>query len=57
MLGEKKGLSGDLTGRTSGRHNDRCDRMARSGGGGDLSSGESEFLHRRTLKEGEEWIW
>jgi hypothetical protein len=29
----------------------------RLGGGGDLSSGESEFLHKRYPKEGGEWMW
>jgi hypothetical protein len=52
MLGEEDGLSGDLTDRSSGRRSDECGQAARSGGGGDLSSGESEFLCKRNSKEG-----
>jgi hypothetical protein len=52
MLGEEEGLSRDLTGRSSGRRSDGCGWEARSGGGSNLSSGESEFLHKRNPKEG-----
>jgi hypothetical protein len=52
MLGEEEGLSSDLTGHSSGRRSYRCG----CGDGGDMSSGESEFLHKRNLKEGKEWI-
>jgi hypothetical protein len=30
--------------------------VARSGGGSDLSSSESEFLHKTNSKEGREWM-
>jgi hypothetical protein len=40
ILVEEVGLSGDLTGRSSGQRGG-CDRMMRSGGGSDLSSGKS----------------
>jgi hypothetical protein len=32
-------------------------RSAVSGGGGDLSSGESDFLCKRNPKEDGEWMW
>jgi hypothetical protein len=57
MLGEEEGLFGDLTGRSSGRRSDGCDRAMMSGSGDDLSSGESELLHKRNQKEGGEWMW
>jgi hypothetical protein len=50
MFGEEKVLFGDLTDRSSGRRSDICGRAVRSGSGGDLSSGESEFLCKRNLK-------
>jgi hypothetical protein len=50
MLREEKWLSGDLTGRSSGRRSDGCGQAVRSGGGGDFSSGESEFLSKRNPK-------
>jgi hypothetical protein len=56
MLGEEERLSGDLTSCSSGRRSDGCGRAARSGGSGDLSSDESEFLCKRNLKEGGEWM-
>jgi hypothetical protein len=52
MLGEEEGFSGDLTGRSSERRSDGCSRAARSGSASDLSSDESEFLHKRKPKEG-----
>jgi hypothetical protein len=42
MLDKEEGLSGDLTGCSSGRRSDGCSGAARSGGGDDLSSGERE---------------
>jgi hypothetical protein len=57
MLGEEEGFFGDLIGRTSRRHSDGCGRTTRSGGGGNMSSGESEFLRKRNLKEGRELMW
>jgi hypothetical protein len=56
MLGEEEGPSGDLTGRSSGRQSDGCDRTMRSGGDGDLSLDKSEFLRKRNTKEGGEWM-
>jgi hypothetical protein len=56
MLDKEEGLSGDLTGCSSGRRSDGCSGAARSGGGGDLSSGEREFLRKRNPKKGEKWI-
>jgi hypothetical protein len=56
MLGEEEGLSGDLTGCSSGWRSDGCGRAVRSGGSGDLSSGESEFWRKRNPKEGREWM-
>jgi hypothetical protein len=50
MLGKEDGFSEDLTGYSSGRWSDRCSRTVRSGGGGDLSSGESNFLCKRNPK-------
>jgi hypothetical protein len=44
MFGEEEGLFGDLTGHSLGWRSNRCGQAARSGSGGDLSSGESEFL-------------
>jgi hypothetical protein len=49
MLGEEEGLSGDLIGCSSGWR-DKCSRMVRSDGDGDLSSTESEFLGKRNPK-------
>jgi hypothetical protein len=49
----EEGLSRDLTDHSSGRRSDGCGRVARSVGGGDLSSDESEFLHKRNSKKGE----
>jgi hypothetical protein len=57
MLGEEEGLSEDLTGRSSGQRSDGCGRTVRSGGGDDLSSDESEFLHKRNSRKGREWMW
>jgi hypothetical protein len=54
MLGEEEGLSGDLTGRSSGWWSDGCSRAVRSGDGSNLSFSESEFLCKRNLKEGGE---
>jgi hypothetical protein len=56
MLGEEEGLSENLTNYSSGRRSDECGRVARSGGGSNLSSGESEFLRKRNSKEGGEWM-
>jgi hypothetical protein len=56
MLGEEEGLSGDLTGRSSGWWSDGCSRAVRSGDGSNLSFSESEFLCKRNLKEGGEWM-
>jgi hypothetical protein len=56
MLGEENGFSGDLTGRSSRQQSDGCARAVRSGSGGNLSSDESEFLRKRNLKEGREWM-
>jgi hypothetical protein len=50
MLGKEDGFSEDLTGYSSGRWSDRCSRAVRSGGGRDLSSGESDFLCKRNPK-------
>jgi hypothetical protein len=50
MLSEEEGLSRDLIDHSLGRRSDKCGWAARSGGGGGLSSGESEFLHKRNLK-------
>jgi hypothetical protein len=48
---EEEGLFEDLTGHSSGRWSDRCSQAARSGGGGgNFSSGESEFLCKRNPK-------
>jgi hypothetical protein len=55
MLGKEEGLSEDFIGRSSGRQSDGCGRVMRSGGYGDLSSGESEFLHKRNSKKNGEW--
>jgi hypothetical protein len=58
MLDEEEGLFGDLTSCSSGRRSDGCSGAARSGGGGDLSSGEREreFLRKRNPKKGGKWI-
>jgi hypothetical protein len=56
MLGEKKGLFRDLTGRSLGRWSDGCGLAMRSGSNGDLSFGESELLRKRTPKEDREWM-
>jgi hypothetical protein len=64
MLGEEEGLSGDLTGPSSGQQSDRCGRtvrsgsgrMVKSGSGNNLSSYENELLHKRNPKEGREWM-
>jgi hypothetical protein len=56
MVEEEEGLSGDLTGRSSGWQSDGCNQMARSGGGDDLSSGETKFLRKRNSKECGEWM-
>jgi hypothetical protein len=56
MLGEEEGLSENLTNYSSGRRSDECARVVRSGGGSNLSSGESEFLRKRNSKEGGEWM-
>jgi hypothetical protein len=53
---EEERLSGDLTSHSSGRQNDICGQAARSGSGGDLSSDESKFLHKRNPKKGREWM-
>jgi hypothetical protein len=50
MLGEEEELFEDLTGHSSERRSDRYGRAARSGSGGDLSSDESEFLHREWMR-------
>jgi hypothetical protein len=36
---------------------DGCGRAVRSGGGGDLSSSEINFLRKRNPKEDGEWMW
>jgi hypothetical protein len=46
MLGEVEGFSGS----SSGWQSNKCSQSARSGGGSDLSSGESKFLRKRNLK-------
>jgi hypothetical protein len=56
MLEEEEGLSEDLTGHSSGRWSDGCGRAVRSGSDNDLSSDESEFLHKRNSKEDREWM-
>jgi hypothetical protein len=56
MIGEKEGLSRDLTGRSSGRQSDGCDRAV-SGSSNSLSSNESKFLCKRNPKECGEWMW
>jgi hypothetical protein len=56
MLGEEEELFEDLTSHSSERRSDRYGRAARSGSGGDLSSDESEFLHKRNSKEDREWM-
>jgi hypothetical protein len=53
---EEEWLSENLTNYSSGRRSDECGRVARSGGGSNLSSGESEFLRKRNSKEGGEWM-
>jgi hypothetical protein len=56
MLGEEEGLFGHLTGHRSEQRSDRCGQVARSGGSGNLSFDESEFLRKRNPKEGREWM-
>jgi hypothetical protein len=51
MLGEEEGLFGDLTDCSLGQRSDGCNRAARSDCSGDLSSGESEFLHKINTQE------
>jgi hypothetical protein len=56
MLKKEEGLSGDHTGRSSGKRSDGCSQTMRSGSGKDWSSGENELLHKRYSKEGGEYI-
>jgi hypothetical protein len=56
MLGEEEGLSGDLTSCSLGQRSDGCGQTVRSGGGGDLSFGESEFLCKRNPKKSAKWM-
>jgi hypothetical protein len=53
---KEEGLSRDLIGHSSGWWSDGCGRAMRSGGGGELSSDEYEFLRKRNPKEGGEWM-
>jgi hypothetical protein len=54
-LRRKRGLQ-RLTDHSSGRWSDGCGQAARSGSGGDLSSGESKFLRKRNEKKGGVWM-
>jgi hypothetical protein len=56
MFEEEEELSKDLTSRSLGRRSDGCGRAARSDSGGDLNSGECEFLCKKNTKKDREWI-
>jgi hypothetical protein len=56
MLRKEEGLSEDLTGLSSRRRSDGCDRVAWSDDDDDLSSSESEFLRKRNSNKGEQWM-